>query len=1763
MAVCINYKARHWEYKRSKSTGHYSTCCSHGKVQLPPLSGPIPNIEIYLKGRIPKRLHSARMPGLFRYLDGYRSIAVSGSSMRLPLDASALWAHLDKAENIRYIIHNIQEWIPRLANADAIRERELASARHHLTRIRWTAVDRVYLRGSAWYSETHMDWMLESVLASAPSSLRFVALPAWFLSDAIRLNRRGARIEHFDNVKFDELHHLGLASLSDLRRLIERDNDIICFVPICQKEHWYLVRIDAKQQAWSLASSMPSLPQASDLVTGVLDLIAYLGIALKHKGFQVLPIAVQGDSHSCGSACISVVEEDLLRLEPFDPRHSKMLRLRQFDRIAQQILQEADEDDDGDIEMYSLDVLESYQDSASDLDDKDVIMSHSIDSTADQFPPLPSLRASTSSSRSPPTSPSAPPSTPPSNAAAVVAARNLRADWSSVFGNTANTAFDAALPRRPLRAQPSIPLPPTVASAPVAKLRGDWSRLFGTPTMPVVVRPPKHPVDESEMREKRGSRSKARTQSAMDDAAKALELQEKLTRYTREIEEACPGSKVSSTDLRVVICGACRKHIRVKGSFQPSRFRDHLKGASCRTNRLNPRITGLLPKVSDFLTWAKTPDTITPCPGLTTPTCLDYLTRTSAPGGGASRRRDLIIQVYPAKKVEKNILLDKDERTQVNLHERDILEWRNDHVLQCVKSRTCLGAAGYSPTSGLRANSCKECLKVAGSCLFTPVLRYKAAPTETQRFTNNRFCAGDTLVTSIYRRCNGLEELFNSHDKPSLFLRFAQKMASGQLQGHAVMDGMIRAAVTKSERTDAGKTMRGFVRTQALVNFEQAIAMASPAALRVLQTSIGVSSNRKLHEISAGAAIFNLHVDDTCLRPRIRTTPIYDNFTSEERHTVIGVEGGSITYSTQEELQAIFNSDDPPIAGTKVRTYMIASDAVGSTAKLLAALVIGEKTDTTAAAEELGGLLELLVNFGVAHLLVSISADDEATSTVGQGVPPNVDEAGLNQVLDCLRLVGSEPLPCILRREERDAILSALLSVTALDIDPEALIDAVDAGFDQADAEEEDRQLQTILAEACHEHEQSWEAPPYPRHLLEKGALYSVPTLDLDSLLARRRAHQCRHLEKIKFKGGAQNVASDQPFAQDRTEHRGNEPSLQQFRANIREKTLHEQATTAIITEGRSHVYGQIMSNHVLVRAVDGDVSALRPLQVDTLVVYGIPEEPMGLPSGEQCGERLAIGIGMPNYYLLEDIYKKSSTTYESVESFDSLALVANAVIQELRVIAPGVYSNLINYEVKDSTRSNWRDEREIHITVNQEKRYTLLQNIKGIRAASLACLAPGGRSQTKTKGALKDPACFGYLDAFTIARRTLGALIPAVNQRPIFAKTWLICPAEATDTQLGPDGADSRIQRSTLTKLDSTLRTGNRFVRGFALVNARAGWDTAKEWILRLCIPLGQGRPTHNLPTSSTEMAMLICDSDTNTGDRGPQELIVQVRSHRCPDGRPKYQVVSSLHPSAMPLQYPTLFAAEENSSHLNTPLCGFHQAGPPIARNREQIDNGVQLREVLPVSVWMTNEEDKDRDDEDEDREEGDEEDGDGERQRPRRRGRGGSTRVSRSQFFAYYLHEGDEYFSIPHAAQRVFLGFLIDGYSQLQVETDRPNYIRFHQETLRLTTAQGITDAVANGLTPDQIRRSVILGLTFKNSPRENTQRYQDAMTCVVKYGKPLLFITVTCNPEWSEIRATLGSNDQACNRPDLIARLFEAKLHRLCDNVFGNTSGNPLN
>ena len=67
----------------------------------------------------------------------------------------------------------------------------------------------------------------------------------------------------------------------------------------------------------------------------------------------------------------------------------------------------------------------------------------------------------------------------------------------------------------------------------------------------------------------------------------------------------------------------------------------------------------------------------------------------------------------------------------------------------------------------------------------------------------------------------------------------------------------------------------------------------------------------------------------------------------------------------------------------------------------------------------------------------------------------------------------------------------------------------------------------------------------------------------------------------------------------------------------------------------------------------------------------------------------------------------------------------------------------------------------------------------------------------------------------------------------------------------------------------------------------------------------------------------------------------------------------------------------------------------------------------------------------------------------------------------------------------------------------------------------------------------------------------------MSMVVRFGKPDLFLTLTSNPDWLEVRENLYMNQKAVDRPDLIARIFNLKLKELLHDVaiakiFGSVS-----
>ena len=59
----------------------------------------------------------------------------------------------------------------------------------------------------------------------------------------------------------------------------------------------------------------------------------------------------------------------------------------------------------------------------------------------------------------------------------------------------------------------------------------------------------------------------------------------------------------------------------------------------------------------------------------------------------------------------------------------------------------------------------------------------------------------------------------------------------------------------------------------------------------------------------------------------------------------------------------------------------------------------------------------------------------------------------------------------------------------------------------------------------------------------------------------------------------------------------------------------------------------------------------------------------------------------------------------------------------------------------------------------------------------------------------------------------------------------------------------------------------------------------------------------------------------------------------------------------------------------------------------------------------------------------------------------------------------------------------------------------------------------------------------------------EKYQDAIAIVRVFGKPDLFITFTCNPQWKEITDNVTEYQKIENRPDLIDRVFRLKCKEL--------------
>ncbi|XP_060676004.1 uncharacterized protein LOC125421033 [Ziziphus jujuba] len=166
-----------------------------------------------------------------------------------------------------------------------------------------------------------------------------------------------------------------------------------------------------------------------------------------------------------------------------------------------------------------------------------------------------------------------------------------------------------------------------------------------------------------------------------------------------------------------------------------------------------------------------------------------------------------------------------------------------------------------------------------------------------------------------------------------------------------------------------------------------------------------------------------------------------------------------------------------------------------------------------------------------------------------------------------------------------------------------------------------------------------------------------------------------------------------------------------------------------------------------------------------------------------------------------------------------------------------------------------------------------------------------------------------------------------------------------------------------------------------------------------------------------------------------------------------------------------------------------------------------------------------------------------------------------ISCREYYSYKLQIRSLNDSMILHIGRLLRQFVVDMYVKL--ETSRLDYFRKNQTEIRAELYQGIMDSVDVGETRGiKVGRRIILPSTFIGGPRDMRRRYMDAMTLVQIFGKPDIFLTMTCNPNWIEIKQELIKNEEAQNRPDLVSRVFRAKLEELKKDLFKDEICGPV-
>ena len=151
----------------------------------------------------------------------------------------------------------------------------------------------------------------------------------------------------------------------------------------------------------------------------------------------------------------------------------------------------------------------------------------------------------------------------------------------------------------------------------------------------------------------------------------------------------------------------------------------------------------------------------------------------------------------------------------------------------------------------------------------------------------------------------------------------------------------------------------------------------------------------------------------------------------------------------------------------------------------------------------------------------------------------------------------------------------------------------------------------------------------------------------------------------------------------------------------------------------------------------------------------------------------------------------------------------------------------------------------------------------------------------------------------------------------------------------------------------------------------------------------------------------------------------------------------------------------------------------------------------------------------------------------------------RLDQRVFYRYHLHFRSNQFNTVFRCQRLFQQYVIDAWAVM--DQNKLDWLYNHQDELRANVYNGLVDSLTrDDVNSDQIGRRVILPSSYTGGDQYMQQRYQNAMAINRHLSKPTLFITMTANLSWPEIKRELLPHQTAFDRPDLVSRVFHLKV-----------------